>query len=373
MIDSLYDIRDYLRDNLMMVLAIFLIILLIIGFLVFTVSVIVPQLQVRNELADQVVVAQQSLLARQSGQNAVPELLNAQIARNLARRDELAVVFMTESQAADTLNNLFRYADQTGVSVIDLQAQVAAGTNTAVKTIYDTRSFQKKEEGDIPDLLAFINQFPEASVPSFVIENVVITESVTNETGETTNSLIMNFVLYTSPFATGAVVPLTNNRNEDEFVSIIPTPMPPANETVALQTRLDLAWAVEDWAEVTTVLEQMLIQAPGDAELTQKLYAANVNYGYHLLQQQQLAAAQGKFEAALAINPDGAEALGGVQASTGAAATATAPAVTTYTVKSGDTLYAIARRFGTTVEALKAANGLTSNRIDVNQVLNIPR
>jgi LysM repeat protein len=44
----------------------------------------------------------------------------------------------------------------------------------------------------------------------------------------------------------------------------------------------------------------------------------------------------------------------------------------TYTVQSGDNLYEIAKRFGTTVSALKSANNLTSNMIRVGQVLNIP-
>ncbi len=44
----------------------------------------------------------------------------------------------------------------------------------------------------------------------------------------------------------------------------------------------------------------------------------------------------------------------------------------TYTVQSGDTLYEIASRFGTTVSALKNANNLTSDMIRVGQVLNIP-
>jgi len=41
----------------------------------------------------------------------------------------------------------------------------------------------------------------------------------------------------------------------------------------------------------------------------------------------------------------------------------------TYTVQSGDTLYRIAVKFGTTVDAIKRANGLTSNTIRVGQVL----
>lgn len=50
-----------------------------------------------------------------------------------------------------------------------------------------------------------------------------------------------------------------------------------------------------------------------------------------------------------------------------------APKARTYTVKKGDTLGAIARRTGTSVKALKRANGLKSDLIHINQKLTIPR
>lgn len=48
------------------------------------------------------------------------------------------------------------------------------------------------------------------------------------------------------------------------------------------------------------------------------------------------------------------------------------PSQTTYVVKQGDTLGLIAQRFGTTVAAIQAANGLTGTEINVGQVLIIP-
>ena len=44
----------------------------------------------------------------------------------------------------------------------------------------------------------------------------------------------------------------------------------------------------------------------------------------------------------------------------------------TYTVKSGDSLYSIAKRFNTTVDDIKKINNLTSNNLSINQVLLIP-
>ncbi len=44
----------------------------------------------------------------------------------------------------------------------------------------------------------------------------------------------------------------------------------------------------------------------------------------------------------------------------------------TYQVEKGDTLYALARRYGTTVEAIKQLNGLTTNLLSIGQILRIP-
>jgi LysM repeat protein len=54
------------------------------------------------------------------------------------------------------------------------------------------------------------------------------------------------------------------------------------------------------------------------------------------------------------------------------ASSSTPAAATTYKVRSGDTLSAIAVRFNTTVKKIKVANGLASNTLRIGQVLTIP-
>ncbi len=43
-----------------------------------------------------------------------------------------------------------------------------------------------------------------------------------------------------------------------------------------------------------------------------------------------------------------------------------------YQVKAGDTLYSIARKYNTTIDAIKNINNLTSNNLSLNQILKIP-
>lgn len=64
--------------------------------------------------------------------------------------------------------------------------------------------------------------------------------------------------------------------------------------------------------------------------------------------------------------------LGGPPSSRAQSASSETVVDTTYTVRSGDTLFSIAQRFGTTVEAVQAANGLDGPTIQIGQTLQIP-
>ncbi|HXA44484.1 MAG TPA: LysM peptidoglycan-binding domain-containing protein [Candidatus Angelobacter sp.] len=71
--------------------------------------------------------------------------------------------------------------------------------------------------------------------------------------------------------------------------------------------------------------------------------------------------------------PAGGSTPGGITASASADTTgADTGTATGYTVKSGDTLHKIAKRFGTSVKAIEAENNLSTTKIKVGQKLKIP-
>lgn len=101
--------------------------------------------------------------------------------------------------------------------------------------------------------------------------------------------------------------------------------------------------------------------------------AQDGNFGYGTLQ------SVSAFQSAAGLNPDGVVGPLTWQAlySTYLGAENVIPpspdtGVTEYVVRSGDTLWLLAQRFGTTVDAIKSLNGLTSNNLSVGQVLRIP-
>jgi tetratricopeptide (TPR) repeat protein len=462
------DRTEYILDKerLYSLLALLVIIAIGLGDLLFAVSLIVPQLQVRKTLASQLASAEKDLMEAEKAQAETPEKLREQVATAQATLNEAANVFLSESQAAEALNKLPQYASESGVEIINLQPQ--PNPTEEKKDTYDVRIFRLQAEGTLARLMDFISRIKEAAFKGFIIANVNITE------GEGLHTLTMDIALYTSPYSSGAVVPATPGvtpavtpasltqlnealsvavaaREWEQVIDLInqilaidsdyddmmenlyaahvnygyqllgegdtvgatmqfnaaleikpggeeamaglqqaaATPPPTLTVEEQLEQRLDEAWAAEDWEEAISLIEQILAINPDDDDMTAKLYTAHVNYGRKLAAERRLEEAKEEFIRALAIKPEGEEALAGLRELAGETLPSTPTPTATpsptpsptptsqpqpiiYVVRQGDTLYSIARRYGTTVQAIMAANGLTNYNIHVGQQLYIP-
>lgn len=373
---ELADIVDYLRENLFAVVAVAIIGLLLVGYLIFAIRTLLPRWQQRTDLATASATVEAAFQARTTQQQAAAGQLGTQIEAAQAEFRELANRFLTEAQAAAFLDGLYDSAAETAVSIVDLQAQTVAQGAAAAgeKPVYDTRQFRLVVEGNLRQLNQFVGRIEQTAVPGINLKNLVITEGG----NEAAAVLTLDLLLYTSPFSTGESVAELPDPLATPAATQIPVPQPsatplasPTSDVTALIRQLDDPWTAENWPEVIRLIQEIRQLSPNETGMTEKLYAARVNYGYRLAELGDTAAAAQQFEQALAIFPQGTEAEAGLQSLFAPTATPT-PEATIYVVQRGDTLFSIARRFGSTVEAVKSANGLVGNNITPGQQLIIP-
>ncbi|MCB8942973.1 MAG: type 4a pilus biogenesis protein PilO [Ardenticatenaceae bacterium] len=360
--DVLYDIRDTLRDNLVSVAAIIVLAVVGAGYLIFITTNLFPRWAQHQELAAQVEAAQQSQRQSAQNQNNTAAALPTQISQAQTRLQQTAESFLNESQAASILDNIYQYALLSGVEIANLQA--LPPTSEDKNTLYDERAFALQVNGPVPQLLDFVGRIQEATLPSVALNNLNIIPSADR------TSLTVDLHLYTSPFSPGTVLSETTGIFAETAVPLLtPTPAP---NTAALSTQLDTPWAAEDWPTVIDLLQQIMVIEPDNADMKTKLYAAYVNYGYQLAEAGEAEAARAAFAQAVVLQPDGAEALNGLQSVTDTAAAPPANE-TIHTVQSGDTLFTIAQQYQVSVAAIRTANNLTSNTIFPGQLLIIPQ
>jgi len=298
--DYLRNWRDYLpstdrfsRERLYSLLALVVMIVVGLADIFFVRSFIVPRLQDRRELASELAWAEKALMEAKRAQEASPEEFRKEVATAQATLNDVASVFLSDSQAAEALNRLYKYASESQVEITNLQAQPAPKEEE--KRAYDVRKFRLQAEGTLPNLIDFTTHIEEAAFESFVISNVKITE------GEEQHVLSLDITLYTSPYSPGVIVSPT------PVVTVTPTSL------AQLEEMLGAAWESNEWEQVIGLIEQILAIEPDYDDMVEKLYAAHVNYGLQLLGEGDPDGATVQFNSALEIKPDGAEALAGLQ------------------------------------------------------------
>jgi len=184
--------------------------------------------------------------------------------------------------------------------------------------------------------------------------------------------------------------------------TVTPTSAPASLQD--LLARLDSAWNAQNWAEALALIGQIRAIDPNYPGIMDRLYFAYVNYGYLLMTAGDCTGSLDQFRRALEVRPGGEEATMGLEllgrycatpapstptltltiapdataTSTlmpGVTATPTPQALTepiTYTVQPGDTLFSLARRYGTSVQAIMQANGMMTAFLRAGAVIWIP-
>lgn len=192
--------RAYLPkgERLYLLLGGLFIALLALALFVYVALALVPNVRIRGELIGVVATAEQALQAEVAAQAAAPATLQAQIATAQAQVDEAAAAFLSETQAVEALDRLYQYARESGVTIVELQAQPAPEPE-AVEGVSSLIAFGLRMTGEAPRLMNFLARLRETALSGFVITNVNIAE----EEDESVAS--MNVALYTSPYAAGAI------------------------------------------------------------------------------------------------------------------------------------------------------------------------
>ncbi|MHB0859129.1 MAG: LysM peptidoglycan-binding domain-containing protein [Anaerolineae bacterium] len=160
-----------------------------------------------------------------------------------------------------------------------------------------------------------------------------------------------------------------------------------------LMAQLDTAWNAQDWLRALSLINQVIAIDPNYSDIQERRYFAHVNYGYQLLTAGRCTDATATFRQALALRTNGEEALMGLELVSrycptpvpGTTVTTTlTPVVTftptpmqltgpiTYTVQPGDTLYSLAKRYGTSVQAIMQANGMMTYFLRSGSLIWIP-
>ena len=216
--NAITDLIDNLRENLVSALGIFLIVVIIIGYLAFSFTSILPQWQLRSELIPQVSTAELAVTqAAQSGNNNI-ETLRAQIESAPTRLVETASSFLvSDAREAQILDNIYQYAEANNVTVTELQIQTAPSGGE--ETPFTVRQFRIEVSGPIPQLIAFLAAIKETEQPGVVLTNV------TMEQQSPADSLRMDVLLYTSALVDSALVPTPSaDSGNNETVTTSPTP-----------------------------------------------------------------------------------------------------------------------------------------------------
>lgn len=371
------NLREQLNKNLAGVLAVVFIVVLLLAFLIFLSTSILPGVRAREKAAADLADVRQNLAQAQSQQAASPADLQKQLATAQTALTQSLGVFLPDYQASRIVDGLYQKASDTGVAIVDFQTEVLPSQGP--KPLFTSTTARLRVQGQTYDLVRYLAALGETTVKGVALNTVTITRS------EVFANLLIDLSLYTSPYApeqaippgttVGLPLPATPTTGLPIEVPTVTPGSPPVNvgptpDVLAqLVTSLDGLWAAQDWGAAIPVIQQILTINPAYPDMLTKLYAAHVNFGYQLQNRGDIEGAKREFTLALQANPSGGEATVALR-NLLQAPTPVARGI--YVVQPGDTLASIAQMFGATQQAIIQLNNLTNLTVVPGQQLLIP-
>jgi hypothetical protein len=192
------DERPSLQQRLPVLIPLALIAAIALGNVIFGLLLIWPGWQDNTHLQTLAAGQELALSATVQAVEGAADILQHRVQNAEDRLAEAADVFLTAAQADDMLNLLYRYAQNAGVEIAELQLELAE--NTARSDVFSARTFQIEVGGEPRHLLDFIVRIKEASVPGVMLSEV----SIAREEDQT--RLHMKLTLYTSPYTSGSAL-----------------------------------------------------------------------------------------------------------------------------------------------------------------------
>jgi len=331
------------------------------------------QMRLKGALSSKLTSLQSQLTQEEKLRHEKPEGLQEQIVAARATLTATLAIFPNEAQAADELEKIHTYAKQNQVTIDQFEVLPQPKEEELPEELR-AKKFRLQARGDFQQLAALVSYVGRSGIETLSLSEVSIEE------GKGGYSLRMDITLHSAPSSPGAT--LQPGPRPTRIAPATPTTEREAQPT-ALEVQLDTAWAAGDWEMVISLLAQIQEINSEYEGLTEKFYAAYVNYGFRLMEGGKFAEAKAQFSLAVSLKPEGGEAISGLEQLAalvpGAPPTSTATPVPTpvphfiiHQVRPNDTLFSLARRYGTTTEAIMAANGLRSLTIRTGQYLQIP-
>lgn len=314
---ALKNIFDFVRGNLYNGLAIAAIVAIAAGYLYFFSSTIGPNLGSRGQLISQIGAARQSLVDANAISNSRPADLQAQLVSAQATLASSGQELLSNAQVSRMADTLYQMAAASGITITELQTQPAA--NSGDPSVVSTTRLHLAAGGDAHALLGFVSLLKETSQKGSVVNSVNI---ASDKSGP---KLTLDISFYSSGAPTDGTA----------TASPPPAKIAPTATATPVVPKAAAPAAIRVSSSLAQVGKTMVAAAPPAPERASPTPVRPTP---------------------TAVSP---------------AAVATAR-WTVYVVRAGDTLPTIARRYSLTLEAIMAANRMSTTVLKVGQQLIIP-